>query len=264
MPNVSPNPSGKFRLEEFHELFSKLVQSQHSFILIGGQAVNYWAERYLPTEPELERLAPFTSADIDFLGTRKDVAELGRITGRKPAYPSWHELTMLAGVIPCQTDTGEASIEVVRSVPQSTSEEVRATSIKAAHAGFRLEVINPVALLRSKADLARTVDQTHRQDVHHLRIMVICTKAFLQEVLLAVERDEVSARDWLNIVKDLLSFTESDLGIKVARQHGIDWTVILPKLKAGKVSRASIRTFYEKRVPLWRVRVKQAQAPGPA
>ena len=48
------------------------------YILIGGQAVNYWAERYLTTEPELEGLKPFTSADIDFKGTQADVERIAR------------------------------------------------------------------------------------------------------------------------------------------------------------------------------------------
>ena len=38
------------------------------YLLIGGQAVNYWAERYLATEPQLKSLQPFTSEDIDFKG----------------------------------------------------------------------------------------------------------------------------------------------------------------------------------------------------
>ena len=38
------------------------------YLLIGGQAVNYWAERYLAAEPQLETLRPFTSEDIDFKG----------------------------------------------------------------------------------------------------------------------------------------------------------------------------------------------------
>jgi hypothetical protein len=264
MPNADNSPPTKYKLAQFHPLFSTLAQSDHPFILIGGQAVNYRGERYLAVEPELEKLAPFTSSDIDFLGTREEVVKLGKLIGRLPVYPSWHALTMLAGVVPCQLEDGETNIEVVRSVPRSTAQEVRATSIKAEHAGFRLQVINPIALLRSKAHLARRVAQSDRQDVNHLHIMVICVRAFLREVLAAVEKGALPPRDWLNIVKDLLSFTESDLGTKVARLHGLDWSVILPELQTASVFSASIRTFYEKRVPAWQARVRKAQAPGAA
>lgn len=258
MPNAANSPATKFELGQFHSLFTTIAQSNDSFVLIGGQAVNYWAERYLPVEPELKKHAPFTSSDIDFLGTREEVARLGELIGRRPAYPSWHALTMLAGIIPCKLAQGETSIEVVRAVPRSTAEEVRGTSIKAEHGGFRLEVINPIALLRSKADLARTVDQTNRQDVHHLRIMLLCVRAFLREVLAKVQSGELSPREWLNLVKDLLAFTESDLGQNVARQYGIDWTAVLPKLREQQTVSPSIRTFYEKRVPVWQTRIKAA------
>ncbi len=264
MPNAANSPSSKYELTQFRPLFTTIAQSNDSFVLIGGQAVNYWAERYLSDESELRKLAPFTSSDIDFLGTREEVAKLGKLTGRLPVYPSWHALTKLAGVIPCQLEKGETSIEVVRSVPRSTAEEVRATSIKAVHEGFRIEVINPVLLLRSKAALARSVNQTNRQDVHHIRIMTICVRAFLREVLTAVENNQLAVRDWLNIVKDLLAFTESDLGKNVARQYGIDWTFVLPQLSDAKPVSASIRTFYEKRVPLWQARVKQNRTLGKA
>lgn len=34
-------------------------------LIVGGQAVNLWAEIYSPSEPELGPFAPFTSKDAD-------------------------------------------------------------------------------------------------------------------------------------------------------------------------------------------------------
>lgn len=42
-------------------------------MLAGGQAVNYWVERYFQIEVELKDLQPFTSEDIDFKGGKEDV-----------------------------------------------------------------------------------------------------------------------------------------------------------------------------------------------
>ena len=44
----------KYRLEEFAEVFDLRDSDGRPFLLIGGQAVNYWAERYRSIEPSLE------------------------------------------------------------------------------------------------------------------------------------------------------------------------------------------------------------------
>lgn len=37
--------------------------------LVGGQALNLWAERYSAAAPELDSYGPYTSKDVDFFGT---------------------------------------------------------------------------------------------------------------------------------------------------------------------------------------------------
>jgi len=61
----------RISLREFSEVFKLRSAAGRPYVLIGGQAVNYWAERYLKSEPELERLLPFTSEDIDFKWERQ-------------------------------------------------------------------------------------------------------------------------------------------------------------------------------------------------
>ena len=55
-----------FSLHQFSEVFKIRNETGNPYVLIGGQAVNYWAERYLLNEPQLFALQPFTSEDIDF------------------------------------------------------------------------------------------------------------------------------------------------------------------------------------------------------
>ena len=50
-----PCPNGHsvgFSLEQFSEVLKTRDAGGQPYVLIGGQAVNYWAERYLPIEPE--------------------------------------------------------------------------------------------------------------------------------------------------------------------------------------------------------------------
>ena len=48
----------KYRLEEFAEVFDLRDSDGRPFLLIGVQAVNYWAERYRSIEPSLELFQP--------------------------------------------------------------------------------------------------------------------------------------------------------------------------------------------------------------
>ena len=89
-----------FSLQQFSEVLNIRDVAGQPYILIGGQAVNYWAERYLPTEPQLKPLQPFTSEDIDFKGGREDIQRIARQLELTPAFPHKVEMTARAGVIP--------------------------------------------------------------------------------------------------------------------------------------------------------------------
>ena len=54
-----------FLLQQFSEVLKLRDAAGQPYLLIGGQAVNYWAEHYLSADPQLEKLRPFTGEDID-------------------------------------------------------------------------------------------------------------------------------------------------------------------------------------------------------
>jgi hypothetical protein len=76
-----------FSLAQFSEILKIRDAAGKPYLLIGGQAVNYWAERYLVSEPQLAALRPFTSADIDFKGNTDDVRRIAGQLALKPGYP---------------------------------------------------------------------------------------------------------------------------------------------------------------------------------
>ena len=67
-----------FFLHQFSEVFKIRDAAGQPYLLIGGQAVKYWAEHYFHTEAQLESLQPFTSEDIDFKGGSDDVQLIAR------------------------------------------------------------------------------------------------------------------------------------------------------------------------------------------
>jgi hypothetical protein len=217
----------RFSLHEFAEVFTVRNSDGLPYVLIGGQAVNYWAERYLSIEPELHRLLPFTSEDIDFQGERQDVKRIAEQLRLIPQYPHIVEMTSLAGFIQFQVGDLKSTIEVVRRIPGVLG-SVETLAVEAERAGKKIRVLDPISLLSCKLELATTVSQDKRRDVEHLRILVPCVRAFLREFLERIERGELPARGWLGAANRVMKLTGLPRARKAAKQHGINWRQILP------------------------------------
>ena len=108
-----------FTLHQFSQIFRLRDAAGAPYLLIGGQAVNYWAERYAAKEPELAALRPFTSEDIDFKGVAADVARIAAQLNLRPGYPASVQMTALAGVILLA-----CKLELAASVPQQHRRDV--------------------------------------------------------------------------------------------------------------------------------------------
>jgi len=106
----------KCRIEQFSSVFDLRNSEGKPYLLIGDQAVNFWAERYLRDDPNLERLQPFTSEDIDSKGNRTDVEHIARQLNLRWVFPDPREMTSLAGAIPFRIGGLGSSIEVVRRI----------------------------------------------------------------------------------------------------------------------------------------------------
>ena len=61
-----------FTLGQFHAVLDLRDGSGKPYLLIGGQAVGYWASRYT-IDVVSEKWLQFTSKGIDFQGGREDV-----------------------------------------------------------------------------------------------------------------------------------------------------------------------------------------------
>ena len=61
--------------------FAAVLADPSRPLIVGGQAVNIWAEIYVPAEPALKEFAPFTSHDADIHGDRALAEMLHRRTG---------------------------------------------------------------------------------------------------------------------------------------------------------------------------------------
>lgn len=238
----------RFSLEQFAEVFQIRDSAGRPYVLVGGQAVNYWAERYLPVEPALRELLPFTSEDIDFRGNREDVQRIADQLKQPAVYPHKIAMTALAGMVPFRIGGVDCSIEIVRRIPGVTAAAVDALAVEAEWAGRRLRVLDPISLLVGKLELALTLSQTKRRDAEHVRILIYCVRGFLREFLAGVEAGELPVKGWLGAVNRTLKLSKSARGRKVAGQLSLNWQDVLAMSEITRSKEPKIVRFREEQL----------------
>lgn len=235
-----------FSLQQFSEVLKIRDADGQPYVLVGGQAVNYWAEHYSSTDPQLEKLRPFTSEDIDFKGSHADVQRIARQLDLNPSYPPKVQMTALVGFISFQIGDLKSAIEVVRRIPGISATATPA--IQAEWEGKMIRVLDPISLLACKLELAATVSQKNRQDVAHLKILLPCVRAFLSELLQRVEIGRLPAKEWLKVANQVLKLTTNHRARKIASKHQVNWSEILPLTAIAKSQQEKIKRFREQQL----------------
>ena len=156
-------------------------------------------------------------------------------------------MTALAGTIPFQIGDLKSNIEIVRRIP-GVSSSVDALAVQTEWNGKAIRVLDPISLLACKLELVASVPQEKRRDVVHLKILLPCVRAFLNEFLQRVERGEIPARHWLGAANQVLKLTTDHRARKIAGQHQINWPEILPLTAIAKSQNDKIRRFREQQL----------------
>ena len=169
-----PDPDAALSPADFAEVFKTIPTD---WILIGGQAVAYWATYY--------RLdGAVTSKDIDFWGKNK-LKELAKKLNTEVHTPHRYERTWLTGVVRITASGQKTTIELLHKVPGLDVENVIqvALPVPVNDDGTELHVLTPVSLLLTKLYALRHFDQTDRNDLTHLQIAIAASREFIAEAI---------------------------------------------------------------------------------
>lgn len=166
--------------------------------IVGGQAINLWAITYLEAG-EGGLSTAYASGDLDLLSA-PGVLEFLRGLG-----PEWHfdripfwafgdgREAIVRGRTP---DNRKLLVEVIRTVHGLEAEDLKGVE-EVNYAGVTYRVLDPVALLKSKAANVRDLDQQGpplRHDRIHLQIISRCWLPYLRQVHAAALRNPGAQR----------------------------------------------------------------------
>lgn len=209
--------------EQTAQVLARLADLEHEIVLVGGQAVNFWANYYEKRAPELAEGAPYTSKDIDFVGKHDAVEECAARLGGTARLATIDDMnTPSTGVVlfvdenkhTRQIDFLDAVAGVKKTVETSIGAEVL-DGVGRPIAAFR--VMHPVLCLFSRAhNVAYLPGYNTAHARNQLRAAIICARQFIRDM---VQDDKKAAH---NFNKKLLREAGYGAPLVVHVRYGID------------------------------------------
>ena len=185
------HPKSATELRQYLALLQQHDGRGEPFIIVGGQGANFWAEFYSEREPKLKGLLPFTSKDLDVIGTEDDAKRVAESIG-------WHLLPPPIGGGPVQAvlssePGGEGLVveflsEIKGVSSQTIAENIHDGVVRIPTTGqdVSVQVLDPVLLLagkiRNAVDIQQDQPEKPRQDAKHATMLALCVPHFLEDV----------------------------------------------------------------------------------
>jgi hypothetical protein len=200
--------------------------AQTEAVVIGGQAVNLWAERYQADSPPWTELRPYTSFDLDVLGSRTDVLKCSQALNAEPFFPQPSENTANSGKIVTQLAGSDFEIDFLHSPNGLSPAEVRELARAITFENIPLKVLHPLHCVESKTVNLATIPQNsgERQDLKHLRLSIAILREYLRDLTLAEKSDQILLR-WARRVR---MNSNHELGLQATIRYAICFQDTIP------------------------------------
>ncbi len=230
--------------------FSAVLSDPALPLIVGGQAVNLWAELYAAAEAELHRFEPFTSKDADVHGDRALAEILHRRSGwscrffDEPRQPGVAILIKSA-----DASTPELKVEVLRSVYGINLADLARNQIREICPGQTYRLATPFVMLKAKlANVAHLSSEKRPQDLKHVRMLIPICRAYFLEIHAAIGRPDMTERNFLGAVAYATEVITSANALLVTQRHGLALTAIFPRSLADS-PHEKIRRFAANQLP---------------
>lgn len=197
------------------KLASVLGLEDNAFI-VGGQALNLWAERYAPGRAELISFGPFTSKDLDYFGHRAAAEKLAAALGGEVHLPGPDDHTPNSAVVTAQIDGTDVEIDFLWDVMgvKANALEREAVELLVPVRGGEIEelaipVMHPLHCLQSRIANVVTLGRSDGVALRQLAAAPIVLEAYVDEMLRLGETREASVT-----LQRLFDYLRSDMAAR--------------------------------------------------
>ncbi len=197
------------------KLASVLSLEDNAFI-VGGQALNLWAERYSPGRPELISFGPFTSKDLDYFGHRVAAEKLAAALGGQVHIPGPDDHTPNSAVVSATVDGIAIEIDFLSDIigvgAKALTHDAVELIVPIRGDGvdvLEIPVMHPLHCLQSR--VANVVSLGRRDDValRQLAAAPIVLQAYIDEMLETGDVREAGA-----VLQKLFAYLRSDIAAR--------------------------------------------------
>ena len=197
------------------KLASVLGLEDNAFI-VGGQALNLWAERYALGRPELIAFGPFTSKDLDYFGHRQAAKKLADALNGEVHYPGPDDHTPNSAVVTATIDGLDLEIDFLSDVSgvKANALERDAVELIVPVRGngvdeLVLPVMHPLHCLQSRVANVVTLGRHDDVAMRQLAAAPIVLQAYIDEML--AEGDVKEAK---LVLQRLFEFLRGDIAAR--------------------------------------------------
>jgi hypothetical protein len=208
--------------------FGEILNSPERPLIIGGQAVNIWAEYFAPANARIAAQRPFVSKDADIYADRGVAERLAAAAGWEIKF--FHEpRTFAVAVLTKRRPNAETlTVEVLREVRGLTRKELADADLIELRPGQVYRIPSPIRLLKAKLANLREITPTRVQDVNHARLLVTLASDYLKEQHAHALAKRLTERALVNALHELRKLVWSASARRLESRHGLDLSSAIP------------------------------------
>jgi hypothetical protein len=210
--------------------FAPILASAEQPLVVGGQAVNIWAELYAPAVPALTELAPFTSKDADIYGTRALAETLARRAGWELKTISDRNSVAVAILTKKTEGPDPLVIEVLGEINGLTADDLNKDEIVTLALGRSYRSPAPAVLLKAKLyNLASLVGFDRPQDLRQTRMLMLIVPQYFNELYAEQRAGKITLENLVGAIRYCREVVHSGVAGNVSRAHQLDFRQLLPR-----------------------------------
>jgi hypothetical protein len=208
-------------------------------VLVGGQALAFWAGYY--DVPEPDDLGPAISRDVDFFSSSPvnsaPLRAFARAIGGRAIVQPIEALTALIGsAVAPAADGGVYNVDLIHQVfgLDKTEIEKHAVEVPLADSAARIRVLHPVHVLQSRnANLHKLASKQDEIGRKQFALSISVARAYLEERADAIEAlhglgEQQRQRAVLSAMHRVMEYASEDAARKNAQRHGLHIADAIP------------------------------------